>query len=135
MSPSPAARHVPARVLIVDDERDNRELLEIILQREGFAITTAASGAQALASVAAEPPDLILLDVMMPDMDGYEVVAKLKADVATRSILIVMVTALSGASARARARDAGVDDFLSKPLHRAEVCLRVKSLLGVRGAT
>lgn len=128
MSPSPVTKE-PARVLIVDDERDNRELLEIILAREGFAMTTAASGAEALEAVALRAPDLILLDVMMPGMDGYQVAQKLRADPATAGILIVMVTALNDRDARLRATHAGADDFLSKPLNRVELCSRVKSLL------
>ncbi len=129
MSAPPPGACAAKRVLIVDDERDNRELLEIILAREGYDISTAASGAEALASVARQPPDLVLLDVMMPFMNGYEVATALKADAATRVIPIVMVTALSDANARARAHDAGANSLLGKPLDRAELCLRVKSCL------
>jgi CheY-like chemotaxis protein len=134
MSPSLVARSKPARVLIVDDERDNRELLEIILAREGFAMSTAASGAEALAAVARQLPDLILLDVMMPGMDGYQVAQQLKADPATAGVLIIMVTALNDRGARTRAARAGADDFLSKPLDRAGLYACVKNLL-LRKAT
>jgi len=126
------SRHIaenPARILIVDDERDNREFLEIVLAREGFLITTAASGEEALAAVAQQAPDLILLDLMMPGMNGYEVAAKIKGDLATKDIRIVIVSALDDRNSRTLAQNAGADDFFTKPMGRAEVCERVKALL------
>jgi len=89
-----------ASVLIVDDEARNRELLRVMLTPEGLDLTTAASGEEALAMVAQHPPDLILLDVMMPGMDGYEVALRIKSDENTKSIPIVMVTALDDHKAR-----------------------------------
>ena len=80
----------PARILIVDDERRNRELLEVMLTPEGFFLQTAANGAEALAMVAEQAPDLILLDVMMPGMDGYEVTSRLKGDESTRHIPVIL---------------------------------------------
>ena len=74
------------RILVVDDEEDNRELLAVVLTWEGFVVATAPGGAEALASVAKDRPDVVLLDVMMPDMDGYEVLARMKGDAATQSI-------------------------------------------------
>jgi DNA-binding response OmpR family regulator len=130
MSPSPAGQ--PARILVVDDERDNRELLEIILTREGFLVETADSGEEALASVARQPPDLILLDVMMPGMNGYEVAAKIKGDLATKNVSVIMVTALSDRNARMRAETAGAEDYLTKPIDRSELCVRVKNLLRLK---
>src|SRR4030081_1269513 len=90
----------PARVLIVDDEHHNRQLLEVMLTPEGFVLQTAASGEEALAIVAQDPPDLLLLDIMMPGMDGYQVAAKIKGNQATKSIPVIMVTALDDHNAR-----------------------------------
>jgi CheY-like chemotaxis protein len=131
MKPSPDGADRPARILIVDDEHDNRELLSIILTREGFLIQTAASGPEALAIVAQQPPDLVLLDVMMPGMTGYEVTAKLKGDPATKHIPVMMVTALHGRNAMTAALSAGAEDCIIKPVDRAELLLRVKKLLSL----
>ena len=120
------------RILIVDDELQNRQLLEVMLTPEGFQLATATSGADALAKVAADPPDLILLDVMMPGMDGYEVAAKLKADAATKSIPIIMVTVRDDREAKMRGLNAGAEDFLSKPVDRAELRVRVRNLLRLK---
>jgi signal transduction histidine kinase/DNA-binding response OmpR family regulator len=128
---SDTAEH-PARVLIVDDELRNRELLKIMLAPEGYQLLTAASGEEALDSVAQQPPDLILLDVMMPETDGYHVAAKLKASAATKSIPVIMVTALDDRNARMLGLTAGADDFLTKPVDRPELCLRVRNLLRLK---
>jgi CheY-like chemotaxis protein len=117
------------RVLIVDDERQNRQLLEIMLEPEGFVVLTATGGAEALALVAREPPDVILLDVMMPGLDGYQVAAALKGDAATRNIPVILLTGLDDHQARTLGRDAGADDFLSRPLDRAELCTRLRLLV------
>ena len=122
----------PPRILVVDDERPNRQLFEVMLAPEGFAIQTAASGEEALALVAQQPPDLILLDVMMPRMDGYQVAAALKGDPATQRIPVILVTGLDDQAVRALVRDAGAEDFLAKPVDRADLCLRVKNLLLAR---
>jgi signal transduction histidine kinase/DNA-binding response OmpR family regulator len=122
----------PACVLIVDDERANRELLKVMLAPEGFLLLTAASGEEALAIVARQPPDLILLDVMMPGMDGYEVAGKIKGDAATNSVPVIMVTAMDDHKARMLGLSAGVEDFLTKPLDRAELKVRVKNLLRLK---
>jgi PAS domain S-box-containing protein len=116
------------RILIVDDERQNRQLLEVMLQPEGFHITTAASGEEALARVAKEPPDLILLDVMMPGMDGYQVAGRLKGNLTTKNIPVIMVTALDNRTARMLGLNAGAEEFLSKPVDRAELVVRVRNL-------
>ena len=97
----------PIRVLIVDDERQNRELLGIMLAPEGFAVLTAASGTDALALVAREPPDIVLLDVMMPGLDGYQVAAALKGDAATRHIPVILLTGLDDHQARTLGSSAG----------------------------
>jgi two-component system, cell cycle sensor histidine kinase and response regulator CckA len=120
------------RVLIVDDERPDRELLEVMLAGEGLDLQTAASGAEALAIVASDPPDLVVLDVKMPEMSGYEVARELKKDLATKSIPIVMVTALGDREARMLGLTAGAEDFLSKPVDRAELCVRVRNLLRLK---
>jgi PleD family two-component response regulator len=125
---SPAIDH-PARILIVDDERPNRQLLEVMLAPEGFLLLTAASGEEALAIVARQPPDLMLIDVLMPRMDGYEVAARIKGDVATRNISIILISGLDDSSARMLGRSTGAEDFLTKPVDRAELCMRVRKAL------
>jgi len=131
MKPSPDFYH-SARILIVDDEQANRRLLEVMLGQEGFQLRTAASGEEALALVAREPPDLILLDVMMPGMDGYAVASALKANHDTKNIPIIVVTALDDREAMMRGLSAGAEDFLSKPVDRAELHARVKNLLRLK---
>ncbi len=122
----------PARILIVDDEPVNRQLLEVMLAPEGFLLFTAANGEEALALVARQPPDLILLDVMMPGMDGYSVASRIKGDPNTKNILIVIVTALDDRDARMKGLKAGAEDFLTKPVDRAELSVRVRNLLRLK---
>ncbi|HYO19841.1 MAG TPA: EAL domain-containing protein, partial [Dermatophilaceae bacterium] len=123
---------VPATILIVDDEGQNRRLLEALLGHEGYVTRTAESGEAALVAIADEPPDLILLDVMMPGLDGRQVARAVKADAATSKIPIIMVTAQTDREARLAALDAGAEDFLSKPVDRAELWLRVRNLLRLK---
>lgn len=123
---------MPATILIVDDERQNRRLLEALLSPEGYATRCVASGREALASVAENAPDLILLDVMMPGMDGYEVARALKTDPATSSIPIIMVSAQVDRHARLAGLDAGAEEYLTKPVDRAELWLRVRNLLRLK---
>ena len=134
MNPRPDTAQDPAHILIVDDERHNRQLLELMLLPEGFHLRTAASGAEALAMVAEQPPDLILLDIMMPGMDGYEVAAKLKGNFATKNIPVIMVTALDDREARMLGLSVGAEDFLTKPVDRAELCVRVRNLARLKTA-
>ncbi|MDB4945920.1 MAG: domain S-box protein [Labilithrix sp.] len=122
----------PARVLVVDDELKNQKLLLVMLAPEGYVVATAGSGAEALAAVALERPDLILLDVMMPVMDGFELATRLKADPATRNIPIIMVTVRDDREAKMRGLLAGAEDFLSKPVDRAELKARVRNLLRLK---
>lgn len=128
VSPNPPA----SRILIADDNEPNRELLEAYLSDEGHEILMAADGQQTVEVAIREKPDLILLDIMMPRMSGYEVCVKLKESADTRQIPILMVTALKDAADIERAVAAGADDFLSKPVHRLELKTRVRSLLRVR---
>ncbi len=121
-----------ATILIVDDEIQNRRLLETLLQPEGYLTLSAASGEEALASIAQRAPDLILLDVMMPGMDGCQVASTLKANPATSNIPIIMVTAQIDRGARLAALNAGAEDFLTKPVDRAELWLRVRNLLRLK---
>jgi DNA-binding response OmpR family regulator len=123
--------HSP-RILIVDDERSNRQLLEVMLATEGFVLLTATRGEEALAIVAQQPPDLILLDVMMPGMDGYQVASSIKSNPSTGHIPVIMVTAMDDRHAVMLGLSAGAEDVLSRPLDRAELCTRVKNLLRLR---
>jgi PAS domain S-box-containing protein len=132
MNARPDVADHPARVLIVDDERHNRTLVERMLTPEGFVLLTAASGEEALAVVAQRPPDLILLDVMMPGMNGYQVASKIKGNLATKNIPVIMVTALNDRHARMLGLSAGAEDFLTKPVDRAELCVRVRNLLRLK---
>jgi signal transduction histidine kinase len=123
----------PARILVVDDTPEIQELLQIHLETEGYQVLVAGNGQEALAAVAAEAPDLILLDVLMPVLDGYEVCRRLKADEETAFIPIVILTALQDLSHRLRGIELGADDFLTKPFNHLELLTRVRSLLRVKG--
>ena len=121
-----------ATILVVDDTPLNVKLLADLLGAKGYRTVTAASGAAALQKLAAEAPDLVLLDVMMPGMSGYEVCAAIRADPAHAMLPVVLVTALDPARERAKGLEAGADDFLSKPVAQAELLARVKSLLRIK---
>ncbi len=129
MSAAAAFAGIPVRILVVDDEADNRDLLEVILGWEGYEIVTAQSGAEALELVALHRPDLVLLDIMMPGMNGYQVTNRLKGDPATRGIPVVFFTAMDGRDTRKRALAAGAEDVLIKPMDRREICARLRSIL------
>lgn len=118
-------------VLLVDDNDQNLELLEAYLEDLACELRLARDGMEALDAVAAKHPDVILLDVMMPRMSGFQVCAKLKEDPATKDIPVVMVTALNEVSDVERAIECGADDFLSKPVNKLELLTRVKSLVRI----
>lgn len=122
----------PPKILIADDNLQNVELLEAYLSEVVCETQTAFDGEETLRAVAEFAPDLVLLDVMMPRLSGFEVCRKLRANPATREILILMVTALNEASDFERGVQAGTDDFLTKPVNKVELLCRVRSLLRVR---
>ena len=119
-------------ILVVDDNPQNLELLQAYLEDLGCTAIAAVDGPEALEAVAKQNPDLILLDIMMPRMSGFEVCRRLKADPETADIPVVMVTALNELGDIERAVAAGTDDFLSKPINKLELLTRVRSLLRVR---
>ena len=119
------------KILVVDDNPVNIEVLETILAPRGHIVLGATSGDAALSAVASEQPDLVLLDVVMPEMDGFEVCRRLRADPATGALPVVMITASAGED-RIRGLEAGADDFITKPIDRAELLARVGSLLRIK---
>jgi adenylate cyclase len=118
-------------ILVVDDLPQNVRLLEAILAPRGYRVAAAHSGREALATAAAEPIDLVLLDILMPEMDGYEVCRALRAEPATSFLPVVMITA-SGEQEKVTAIEAGADDFIAKPFDQSELLARVRSLLRIK---
>ena len=123
------------RILIADDNQPNRELLEAYLATVDADLETAVDGQDTLAKVKSFQPDVILLDVMMPKLSGFEVCQKLKADPATRKIMVLMVTALNEPGDIERAVNAGTNDFLSKPVNKIELLKRVENMLKLKDMT
>ncbi len=122
----------PARILVVDDHLDNLDLLEAVLERERYNVFRASSGAEALSCVSVVSPDLILLDIMMPDMDGYEVCEHLKQNAETQSIPVLFISALNDARDKVRAFQVGGMDYITKPFQIKEVLARVAHHLTIR---
>jgi two-component system, OmpR family, alkaline phosphatase synthesis response regulator PhoP len=122
----------PPRILIADDNIQGVELLEAYLAGKDYELATAADGEETLRKIQTWKPDLILLDIMMPRISGFEVCKRLRADPATHDVAVLMVTALDQPSDIERAVEAGADDFLSKPINKMELLLRVRSLLKAR---
>ncbi|MCH7595554.1 MAG: response regulator [Planctomycetes bacterium] len=117
-------------ILLVDDNAQNLELLEVYMEEVPEArVVTATNGLEAMEKVASDAPDLILLDIMMPKMSGFEVCKRIKSDPKTRDIIVVMVTALNEASDIERAAECGTDDYLSKPIERKALVDLVRALL------
>ena len=125
----------PPRILIVDDIPQNVDLVSSLMRAEGYEVASAADGLEALARVASAPPDLILLDIMMPTLDGYAVCRQLKARPETRLVPIVLITALGDEADKLLGIEAGADDFLTKPFSQAELKARVRSLLKLKTFT
>jgi putative two-component system response regulator len=119
-------------VLVVDDDPSTRTLLQLQMEIDGYLVAIAEDGMGAITTADAEPPDIILLDALMPDMDGFQVAEALKGSEHTRNIPIIMVTGLDDRESRLRALKAGAQEFLSKPLDRSEVSLRVRNMLMLR---
>lgn len=123
-----------ATVLVVDDSDANRQLLEVFLTAIGCTVVSATDGCAGLESIAAAAPDVVLLDVQMPGVDGYEVCRRIRANPNWRLIPIVMITGFNTTNDRVQALEAGADDFMSKPIDRSELVARVQSMLRLRGA-
>jgi putative two-component system response regulator len=124
-----------ATVLVVDDEPDNVDLLQVYLEAEGYQVMTAYRGEEALEKAFARQPDLVLLDVMMPGLNGFEVCRRLKAARRTQFVPVVIITALRERRDRVAGAEAGADDFLTKPFDRVELLARVRNLLQIRHLT
>ncbi len=121
-----------SKILVVDDNPQNLELIVAYLETMDCQVTTAGDGVEALEKVRQDPPHLVVLDIMMPRMSGFEVCRKLKGDPATRDIPVLMVTALSELGDIERGVESGTDDFITKPVNRLELVTRAKTLLRVR---
>ena len=120
---------MPAKILIVEDDLESLKLLGLMLQSRGYQIVAAQNGAQALSKAESESPDLVLLDVMLPGMDGYEVARRLRANERTATIPIIMLTARGQVTDKVAGFEAGADEYLVKPVHPAELVTRIEALL------
>jgi CheY-like chemotaxis protein len=129
MTKRPDALRRPARILIVDDERQNRTLLEVMLEPEGYVLETATNGEEALTKVGSFAPDLVLLDIMMPGLNGYVVTSRIKENPATKHIPVIVLSALDDRNSMAHGKGAGADAFLGKPIDRIALCAQVRRLL------
>jgi len=132
MTQQQTSEKIGGKVLIVDDNTQNVELLQAYLEDLPVETLVAHDGMEAMEKVGVEPPDLILLDIMMPKMSGFEVCKQLKKNPETRDIPVIMITALNEISDIERGVECGTDDFLTKPVNKLELLTRVKSLLRLR---
>src|SRR5512135_2015995 len=121
--------HVRSKILVVDDEPEAVELVEFNLKQAGFSVTTAADGAEALNKARATPPDLIVLDLMLPEISGLEVCKMLRRDPATSALPIIMLTAKAAEIDRVLGLELGADDYITKPFSPRELLLRIKNIL------
>ena len=121
----------PQKILVIDDTPQNVTLLEDVLTSKGYVVITASCGEEGLQAINQHSPDLILLDIMMPDMDGYEVCHKIREMEGQKLTPVVMITALDGTEERVKGIQAGADDFLTKPISIHELLARVRSLLRI----
>ena len=132
ISPSQDLDTTAMSILVVDDNEQNLELMEAYLEDLGCQVRTARDGLETLSSVEAQPPNMILLDVMMPRMSGFQACSKIKSNPKTRDIPILMITALNEVGDVEKSVESGADDFLTKPVNKLELLTRVRSLLRVR---
>jgi two-component system cell cycle response regulator len=132
LTAAPAAVESLGRILVVDDHEDNVELLRARLEAWGYQVETASDGHQALEAVNASPPDLVLLDVMMPSVDGNEVARRIKQNPALPFVPIIMQTALDSTESKVEGLEAGADDYITKPIEFAELKARVRSMLRIK---
>lgn len=119
----------PAKILVIDDEESNRKLLEVLVQADGHATLVASNGEAGIELAASEQPDVILLDLMMPGLDGFEVARRLKSNPLTASLPIIVVTALYDIASRQRMATWGADEVVMKPVDRWELSERISKLL------
>ena len=128
----PPRPEASTRILVVDDHEDNIEVLKVRLESWGYLTASAYNGADALKYVESTPPDLILLDVMMPEMDGNEVARRIKGNTALPFIPIIMQTALASTDSKVEGLEAGADDYITKPIDFAELKARLRSMLRIK---
>lgn len=133
MNEYPVPNGPQARILVIDDSPESVALIQARLQRAGYAVSSASNGQAGLEAAMADPPDLILLDIMMPGLDGYEVCRQLKAGETTRAVPVAILTSLVERADKNRAIEVEADDFLSKSVDQTELLARVRSLLRLRG--
>jgi DNA-binding response OmpR family regulator len=120
------------RVLVVDDDRNAVDILDRLLKKEGFQVVCANGGRQALAALAAHPIDVVLLDVMMPEMDGFQVCAAMRADAQLRDVPVILLTAKDDMDTRLEGMRLGVSEFLTKPINKIELFARVRAQIHQR---